>query len=154
MKRIIVSLIVIIGLFIGHSLFFGKEYDLKTFRDVGLWRWIKTDSLIGYYELKDNSLYFSYSEDGIEHRIDGADIETFMVCQGTDYAKDKNGFYYFGTEGSEEGDIFLNRLQNIAGDSIKYIGDNCAIIENSLYYKGMQAQYDEQVLEKLYKNFQ
>ena len=153
MKRIIVSLIVIIGLFIGHSLFLGKEYDLETFRDVGLWRGIKTDSLIGYYELKDNSLYFS-KDDSVTHRIDDADIETFMVCQGTDYAKDKNGFYYFGTEGSEEGDIYLNRLQNIAGDSIKYIGEECVIIDNKLYYKGMQAQYDEKVLEKLYKNSQ
>lgn len=130
------------------------EYDYDSFEDVGLWRKIENGQYYRGYELEANTVYF-VTECGSRHIVRGADPETFRICQGTNYAKDKNRIYYISEEKKTRGDsVIMNRMENADVRTFKYIGAGCAMDINGLYYKGLPTEYDGNVLEVLYLNFQ
>lgn len=155
MRKSIVSIAVsMVFLLLITCLITTCKYDYDSFKDVGIWRKIENGQYYRGYEIVSDTVYFITESDN-RHIIRDADPETFRVCQGTDYAKDKNRIYYIVVEKKYNGDsVLINRTENADVRTFKYIGADCAADVDELYYKGLTAEYDGNVLETLYQNFQ
>ena len=72
------------------------SYRSDNITDKGEWVSVPADSSVEGYNNIDGQIYWGYivGMDFTEEDNVGVDIETFRVCKGSEYAKDKHHVYY------------------------------------------------------------
>lgn len=96
--------------------------------------------------------------------IKGADCETFEVCRGTQYAKDKNKVYYprhvwcnyidIGNTPLSKIDIMVysyadeHVVEGASPESFKYIGNGYAIDRKHMYEAGDEIPWNDGIIKK------
>ena len=131
--------------------------------DHGQWVRIQEtdDSIVNGFALVDGKIYYGYFDlDFIENYlsktkegfIENADIETFEICVGTDYARDKNFVYYpiesKCVDGWEYGGCFVTKylLAKARPDKFKYVRDGYAVSGNHMFYEGEEIVWRDDIL--------
>lgn len=119
-------------------------YRSDNISDKGEWVSVPTDcSVEGYNNISDQ-IYWGYivGMDFTENENIGADIETFRVCKGSEYAKDKYHVYYPQNEicfdGLDCGGTIAEKiiLKGAKPSRFKYIGNGYAVSGNKMFHDG------------------
>lgn len=121
-----------------------KRY--KDFRDVGVWKHLSDYECVdGYTRVGDKIYggnYYGIQIWDITKPMKGVDVETFCVCEGSQYAKDKNHVYYpirIICEDADEfgGCYFLEYvISGIKPSDFRYIGNGYGTDGYDLVYEG------------------
>lgn len=138
------------------------SYRSDNISDKGEWVSVPVDSVAEGYNNIGGKIYWGYiigeftEEDNV-----GADIETFRVCKGSEYAKDKYHVYYpqvvicydgfkedketgeyegFGGEVAEE--IILRGAKP---SQFKYIGNGYAVSGNKMFHDGEVIEWNDSI---------
>lgn len=143
--------------------------------DVGIWEKLGENEQKGNFVRLNGEIFVLRVESGINDRADaelnyaeflhdirngeirrqtklhGVDIETFRVCKGSGYAKDKNHIYNpedwirLKTPGIEGLDIYAAKeiaIEEADVPSFRYIGDGFAIDKSNMYSDGTIVDID------------
>lgn len=140
-------------------IFYSCSYRSDNISDRGEWVSVPVDSFVDGYKNIDGQIYWGYlvGRDFTEKENVGADIETFRVCKGTEYAKDKRHVYYpqdelcfdgIGVGGSLAGKIIL---EGAKPSQFKYLGKGYAVAGNKMYHNGEEIEWNDSIIKaKLY----
>ena len=144
-------------------LFFSCEDN--TIVDHGKWISIaqQCDSIVDGYALIDEKVYYGsfdsifftdYLKKNGKGFLIGVDIETFELCQGTNYARDKNHVYYpievKCVEGWSYGGCYVTNylLPKARPDKFKFLRDGYAISGDHMYWRGEEIVWREDILDE------
>lgn len=138
------------------------SYRSDNISDKGEWVSVPVDSFAEGYNNIGGQIYLGYIVgDFTEEDNVGADIETFRVCKGSEYAKDKYHVYYpqvvicydgfkedketgeyegFGGEVAEE--IILRGAKP---SQFKYIGNGYAVSGNKMFHDGEVIEWNDSI---------
>lgn len=138
------------------------SYRSDNISDKGEWVSVPVDSFAEGYNNIGEQIYWGYIVgDFTEEDNVGADIETFRVCKGSEYAKDKYHVYYpqvvicydgfkedketgeyegFGGEVAEE--IILRGAKP---SQFKYIGNGYAVSGNKMFHDGEVIEWNDSI---------
>lgn len=138
------------------------SYRSDNISDKGEWVSVPVDSAAEGYNNIGGKIYWGYiigeftEEDNV-----GADIETFRVCKGSEYAKDKYHVYYpqvvicyegfkednetgeyegFGGEVAEK-----IVLKGVKPSQFKYIGNGYAVAGNKMFHDGEVIEWNDSI---------
>lgn len=109
-------------------------------------------SVEGYNNISDQ-IYWGYivGMDFTENENIGADIETFRVCKGSEYAKDKYHVYYPQNEicfdGLDCGGTVAEKiiLKGAKPSRFKYIGNGYAVSGNKMFHDGEVIEWNDSI---------
>lgn len=149
-------------LIIMSALISSCSYRSDNISDKGEWVSVPVDSFAEGYNNIGGQIYWGYIVgDFTEEDNVGADIETFLVCKGSEYAKDKYNVYYpqvvicydgfkedketgeyegFGGEVAEE--IILRGAKP---SQFKYIGNGYAVSGNKMFHDGEVIEWNDSI---------
>ena len=128
-------------------------YRSDNISDKGEWVSVPTDcSVEGYNNISDQ-IYWRYivGMDFTENENIGADIETFRVCKGSEYAKDKYHVYYPQNEicfdGLDCGGTVAEKiiLKGAKPSRFKYIGNGYAVSGNKMFHDGEVIEWNDSI---------
>ncbi len=155
MKKLILIIIPLLSL---SSCSYRSDY----ISDKGEWVSVPVDSFAEGYNNIGGQIYWGYivgyftEEDNV-----GADIETFRVCKGSEYAKDKHHVYYpqvvICYEGFKE-DKETGEYEGFGGEvaekivlkgakpsQFKYIGNGYAVSRNKMFHDGEVIEWNDSI---------
>ena len=128
-------------------------YRSDNISDKGEWVSVPTDcSVEGYNNISDQ-IYWGYivGMDFTENENIGADIGTFRVCKGSEYAKDKYHVYYPQNEvcfdGLDCGGTVAEKiiLRGARPSQFKYIGNGYAVSGNKMFHDGEVIEWNDSI---------
>lgn len=128
-------------------------YRSDNISDKGEWVSVPTDcSVEGYNNISDQ-IYWGYIVGMYftENENIGADIETFRVCKGSEYAKDKYHVYYPQNEicfdGLDCGGTVAEKiiLKGAKPSRFKYIGNGYAVSGNKMFHDGEVIEWNDSI---------
>ncbi len=155
MKHIILT----IFLFLSLS---ACTYRSDRISDIGEWVIVPAGESVEGYNNINGKIYWGYITDDFtdDEKIE-ADIETFCVCKGSEYAKDKNHIYYpqnivcyDGVKENEEtgeyegfGGSMAKKiiLKGAKPSQFKYIGNGFAVSVNRMYHNGEVIEWNDSI---------
>lgn len=149
MKKLISAIII-------SLLFVGCSYRSDDIKDNGVWVPVPIgESVMGYNNIG-GKVYWEYivGMDFTEDERLEADIETFRVCKGTEYAKDKRRVYYPQDEvcydGIDCGGVIAEKivLGGANPSRFRYIGDGYAVSGNQMYLNGKKIEWNDSIIQK------
>ena len=120
--------------------------------------WVKLDygEQIGDYRNKMGEIYWgNFYPDEYNYYyppFKGVDVESFMVCKGSHYAKDKNRVYYpverYSIDGTSYGGSYALKYIIKGADlkTFKYIGNSYAADSLHMYWDGLEIPWDNEVI--------
>lgn len=137
--------------------------DVNHIVDCGKWVKIKAadDSIVNGYALIDGKIYCgffdldfiaNYLSSKNEGYIKDADVNTFEICVGTHYARDKRTVYYprdiTYVDGWDWGGGFATDyfVPHASRENFKYLRNGYAISGNHMYYEGEEIVWREDIL--------
>lgn len=141
------------------------SYRSDIISDKGEWISVPADSSVEGYNNIGGQIYWGYivGMDFTEDECLNADIETFRVCKGSEYAKDKYHVYYpqvvicfDGFEKSEEtgeyegvgGEVAEKIILKGAKPSqFKYIGNGYAVAGNRMFHDGEVIEWNDSIVK-------
>lgn len=139
------------------------SYRSDNISDKGEWVSVPADSSVEGYNNIDGQIYWGYivGMDFTEEDNVGVDIETFRVCIGSEYAKDKHHVYYpqdrlcvDGFKEDEEtgeyeacGGTVAKKmiLKGAKPSQFKYIGNGFAVSGNKMYHNGEMIGWNDSI---------
>ena len=143
----------------------GCTYRSDDIEDNGVWVSVpEGESVMGYDNIG-GKIYWGYIIDDFtaDQELD-ADIETFRVCKGTEYAKDKRRVYYpqdqvcydgirFNEENGEYegiGGVIAQKivLRGANPSRFKYIRDGYAVSGNQMYLNGEKIEWNDSIIQQ------
>lgn len=137
-------------------------YRSDNISDKGEWVSVPVDSFAEGYNNIGGQIYWGYIVgDFTEEDNVGADIETFRVCKGSEYAKDKHHVYYpqvvICYEGFKE-DKETGEYEGFGGEvaekivlkgakpsQFKYIGNGYAVSGNKMFHDGEVIEWNDSI---------
>lgn len=149
MKKLISALIM-------PLLFVGCSYRSDDIKDNGVWVPVPIGESVMGYDNIGGKIYWGYivGMDFTEDECLGADIETFRVCKGTEYARDKHRVYYPHDEicydGVDCGGVVAEKivLDGANPSRFRYIGDGYAVSGNQMYLNGGKIEWNDSIIQK------
>ena len=131
--------------------------------DCGEWVKIKAtdDSIVNGYALIDGRIYCGYFDlEFIENYlssenegyIENADVETFEICVGTYYARDRKAVYYprdiTYVDGWDWGGGFATDylVPHASRENFKYLRNGYAVSGHHMYYEGEEIVWRDDIL--------
>lgn len=139
------------------------SYRSDNISDKGEWVSVPVDSFAEGYNNIGGQIYWGYivGMDFTENENVGADIETFRVCKGSEYAKDKYHVYYpqheicfDGIKVNEEtgeyegcGGTVAEKivLRGAKPSQFKYIGNGYAVSGNKMFHYGEVIEWNDSI---------
>ena len=129
------------------------SYRSDNISDKGEWVSVPTDCSVEGYNNIGGQIYWGYivGMDFTENENIGADIETFRVCKGSEYAKDKHHVYYPQNEvcfdGLDCGGTVAEKiiLRGARPSQFKYIGNGYAVSGNKMFHDGEVIEWDDSI---------
>ena len=139
------------------------SYRSDNISDKGEWVSVPADSSVEGYNNIGEQIYWGYivGTDFTEDESLNADIETFRVCIGTEYAMDKNHVFYpqdevcfDGFKENEETGEYEGVGGTVAGKIIlegakpsqfKYIGNGYAVSGNKMFHNGEMIEWNDSI---------
>ena len=148
MKKLILALIV-------SLLFVGCSYRSDEIKDNGVWMPVPIGESVMGYDNIGGKIYWGYiiGDFTADDELD-ADIETFRVCKGTEYAKDKYRVYYPQDEvcydGIDCGGVIAEKivLEGANPRRFRYIGNGYAVSGNQMYLNGEKIEWNDSIIQK------
>lgn len=132
--------------------------DNLSLKDTGSWIKLTEGQYIDGYFIYNNEVYGSYVTCPQEYKycepLQGVDIESFQVCEGTGYAKDKNFVYYpisIICEDAENWSLCYFEdyiVKNATPTNFIYLGDGYGISGKRLFFEGKEIQWDYDLIKK------
>ena len=139
------------------------SYRSDNISDKGEWVSVPVDSFAEGYNNIGGQIYWGYivGTDFTEEENVGADIETFRVCKGSEYANDKYHVYYPQNEICFDG-IKVNEetgeyegcggtvaekivLKGAKPSQFKYIGNGYAVSGNKMFHDGEVIEWNDSI---------
>lgn len=86
--------------------------------------------------------------------LQNVDVETFMVCSGSDYAKDKRYVYYPIALEAFDGDLIGGYqmwkyiVKGADPKTFKYIGDGYGVDWLNMYFEGIKIPWNSDILDR------
>ena len=139
------------------------SYRSDNITDKGEWVSVPADSSVEGYNNIDGQIYWGYivGMDFTEEDNVGVDIETFRVCKGSEYAKDKYHVYYpqvvICYDGIKE-DKDTGEYEGVGGEvaekliisgakpsQFKYIGNGYAVSGNKMFHNGELIEWNDSI---------
>ena len=139
------------------------SYRSDNISDKGEWVSVPVDSFAEGYNNIGGQIYWGYivGTDFTENENVGADIETFRVCKGSEYAKDTYYVYYPQNEICFDG-IKVNDetgeyegcggtvaekivLKGAKPSQFKYIGNGYAVSGNKMFHDGEVIEWNDSI---------
>lgn len=129
------------------------SYRSDNISDKGEWVSVAADSSVEGYNNIGGQIYWGYivGIDFTEEDNVGADIETFRVCKGSEYAKDKYHVYYPQNEvcfdGLDCGGTVAEEiiLKGAKPSQFKYIGNGYAVSGNKMFHNGEVIEWNDSI---------
>lgn len=129
------------------------SYRSDNISDKGEWVSVPADSSVEGYNNIGGQIYWGYivGIDFTEEDNVGADIETFRVCKGSEYAKDKYHVYYPQNEvcfdGLDCGGTIAEEiiLKGAKPSQFKYIGNGYAVSGNKMFHNGEVIEWNDSI---------
>lgn len=129
------------------------SYRSDNISDKGEWVSVPADSSVEGYNNIGGQIYWGYivGVDFTEEDNVGADIETFRVCKGSEYAKDKYHVYYPQNEvcfdGLDCGGTVAEKiiLKGAKPSQFKYIGNGYAVSGNKMFHNGEMIEWNDSI---------
>lgn len=148
MRKLISALIV-------SLLLAGCSYRSDDIKDNGVWVSVPIGESVMGYDNIGGKIYWGYITDDFTADSElGADIETFRVCKGSEYAKDKHHVYYPQDEvcfdGLDCGGIIAEKmiLKGANPSRFRYIKDGYAVSGNQMYLNGKKIEWNDSIIQK------
>lgn len=129
------------------------SYRSDNITDKGEWVSVPVDSSVEGYNNIGGQIYWGYivgidftGEDNV-----GADIETFRVCKGTEYAKDKHHVYYpqvvICFDGLDCHGTYAEKivLKGTKPSQFKYISNGYAVSGNKMFHDGEVIEWNDSI---------
>ena len=139
------------------------SYRSDNISDKGEWVSVPTDCSVEGYNNIGGHIYWGYivGTDFTEEECLNVDIETFRVCIGTEYARDKKHVYYPQDEvcfdGFKENEE-TGEYEGVGGrvakkivlkgakpSQFKYIGNGYAVSGNKMYHDGEVIEWNDSI---------
>lgn len=128
-------------------------YRSDNISDKGEWVSVPADSSVEGYNNIGGQIYWGYivGMDFTENENIGADIGTFRVCKGSEYAKDKYHVYYPQNEvcfdGLDCGGTVAEKiiLRGARPSQFKYIGNGYAVSGNKMFHDGEVIEWNDSI---------
>lgn len=129
------------------------SYRSDNISDKGEWVSVPPHSSVEGYNNIGGHIYWGYivGTDFTEDECLNADIETFRVCKGSEYAKDKHHVYYpqvvicfdgLGCGGTVAEKIILKEAKP---SQFKYIGNGYAVAGNKMFHDGEVIEWNDSI---------
>ena len=144
------KLILTIVLFLSLSACTYRSDDIS---DKGDWVIVPVGESVSGYDNIGGQIYWGYivGLDFTEDENVNADIETFRVCKGSEYAKDKYHVYYpqivVCFDGLDCGGTIAEKiiLKGAKPSQFKYIGNGYAVSGNKMYHNGEIIEWNDSI---------
>lgn len=156
MERLILSIVLCVILGSCH-------YRSDNVSDNGEWVSVPADSSVEGYNNIGGQIYWGYivwidftEMDLTEEDYIGADIGTFRVCKGSEYAKDKYHVYYpqvvICFDGLDCYGTYAEKivLKGAIPSQFKYIGNGYAVSGNKMFHDGEVIEWDDSIANSIY----
>lgn len=129
------------------------SYRSDNISDKGEWVSVPADSSVEGYNNIGAQIYWGYivGTDFSEDECLDADIETFRVCKGSEYAKDKSHVYYpqvvICFDGLDCGGTVAEKiiLKGAKPSQFKYIGNGYAVSGNKMFHNGEMIEWNDSI---------
>ncbi|HAB40296.1 MAG TPA: hypothetical protein DCE24_00440 [Porphyromonadaceae bacterium] len=140
------------------------SYRSDNISDKGEWVSVPVDSFAEGYNNIGGQIYWGYivGMDFTEEDNVGADVETFRVCKGSEYAKDKYHVYYpqvvICYDGIKE-DKDTGEYEGVGGEvaekiifrgakpsQFKYLGNGYAVSGNKMFHNGEVIEWNDSIV--------
>lgn len=134
--------------------------------DKGVWVKINEGEIVEGYRKIEGELYWGYYDPDecislFPAKIEDVDIdmESFRICKGSDYAKDKNRIYYpsrqIAADGEDFGATYAEKhvLEGADVKTFKYIGNGYAVDRHHMYSDGFIIPWDNEVIRSNGENY-
>ena len=124
--------------------------------DQGAWRKLERNEKIGLYLRVGNRIYGGsfYIKDTIHITpLKDVDASTFEICEGTEYARDKNHVYYpiriMCTDGEDWGGCYFEEyiVDGASPESFIYIKDDYGVDGYRMYNRGERIEWNDSVFD-------
>lgn len=147
---------------IAITLFAGCTYRSDTITDNGVWLPVEDGESVEGYTNINGHIYWGYIVgDFICDEID-VDFESFQVCTGTEYAKDKRYVYYpqntifydgIDDDGNGFGGNYAEKmiLKGARPERFRYLGGGYAVSGNRMYLNGDAIEWNDSII-RIYSN--
>lgn len=145
-------------------------YRSDEISDKGEWVTLSDGESVEGYNNIDGQIYWGYivGTDFTEDECLRADINTFRVCKGSEYAKDVHNVYYPQDEVCFDG-IDENKetgecegfggtvaeqiiLKGVNPSQFKYIGNGYAVAGNNMYRDGKVIEWNDSIVKRSVRN--
>ncbi len=130
--------------------------DESTVENNGTWVILKDGESIDGYTRSGNLIYGGYLDSLIYYpSMSKVDIQTFEVCVGSGYARDKKRVYYpikeICIDATTYGDCYFEDyiVKNADPKSFKYLHDGYAIDGKRMYLDGKNIKWKEEILKSI-----
>ena len=139
------------------------SYRSDNISDKGEWVSVAADSSVEGYNNISGRIYWGYivGMDFSEEENVGADIATFRVCKGSEYAKDRHHVYYpqvvICYDGFKE-DKETGEYEGVGGEvaekiilegakpsQFKYLGNGYAVSGNKMFHNGEVIEWNDSI---------
>lgn len=146
MKHLFITIII-------SAIFCSCSYRSDNISDRGEWVSLPLDSCVEGYNNIGGEIYWGYIA-GMDYSEDEnveADVETFQVCKGTEYAKDKHHVYYpqaqICFDGIGCGGTIAKKmiLRGASPSQFKYIGNGYAVAGNKMWHNGEVIEWNDSI---------
>ena len=134
-----------------------ENRDIDAIKDMAEWLSVDTADIDCYYRIGDKVYWSQDLKEYREHNppIAEADANTFVIANGTHYAKDKDHVYYpIGMYDGFEIDLigwpeesWAKIIEGADPATFKYIGHGIAADKDNMYYKGERIMWDNELLD-------
>lgn len=129
------------------------SYHSDNISDKGEWVSVPAHSSVEGYNNIGGHIYWGYivGTDFTEDECLNADIETFRVCKGSEYAKDKHHVYYpqvvICFDGLDCGGTVAEKiiLEEAKPSQFKYIGNGYAVSGNKMFHDGEVIEWNDSI---------
>lgn len=130
-------------------------------KDTGNWVRLTEGQYLDGYFIYNNEVYGSYVSGPQDYKycepLQGVDTESFLVCAGTGYAKDKDFVYFpifITCEDSENWSLCYFEdyiVKNANPANFSYLGNGYAVSGRRLFYEGKEIPWDKELVKNIAK---
>lgn len=129
------------------------SYRSDNISDKGEWVSVPADSSVEGYNNIGGKIYWGYivGADFAEDEDVGADIATFRVCKGSEYAKDRHHVYYpqvvICFDGLDCYGTYAEKivLKGAKPSQFKYLGNGYAVSGNKMFHNGEVIEWNDSI---------
>ena len=124
----------------------------REFKSIGKWKSLCNNESVGMYTRIGNKIYGGNATgiaiNKLTSPLNGVDVESFKVCIGSDYAKDKNHVYYpirmMCSDADTYGGCFFVEyiVKDVSSENFKYIGNQYGTDGYVLVQYGKKVSWD------------